>query len=389
MTTAFFQKARKITNNLKQIIMGGILTFLGGAAGTAGSVIGQSIANESNERLNALNRQHERELLYMQQDFAQQQAEKADERTRALYTDLQSPEALRKQLEAAGLSVGMMYGQGGAGGSMQAGAQAESPAAQNRGTIPMQNIMDAQTMMMLANAEKAKAETQNIEEDTKKKEAETQSTWRDIPVKEKQLIVMDSSINKMKSEINKNAQEINKMEAEINNLMAETELKNNQSELTKVQKEVQEAVKEWQTKQNELADIQIKWQDKLYGAEYENLKSKAKEARASADNLITLTKKTSWEAKILAETAEYQIKKVLTEFAVQKAEAMTWSDTKKLQLDKLRAEIESMDWKTATEKQKTEFFNQYDNLFGEGYGGMMRTIVEDLWPHFGAGQVNK
>ena len=44
--------------------------------------------------------------------FNERAAKNADARTRALFTDLYSPEAKVKQLKDAGLSVGMMYGQG-------------------------------------------------------------------------------------------------------------------------------------------------------------------------------------------------------------------------------------------------------------------------------------
>ena len=49
--------------------------------------------------------------------YGEMAADNAQARTKALYSELFSPEAKVKQLKEAGLSVGMMYGQGGVGGT--------------------------------------------------------------------------------------------------------------------------------------------------------------------------------------------------------------------------------------------------------------------------------
>ena len=76
------------------------------AAGLALEAVGSVINNLSNE-------------VQMERTFGynERAAKNSDARTRALFTDLYSPEAKVKQLKDAGLSVGMMYGQGGAGGT--------------------------------------------------------------------------------------------------------------------------------------------------------------------------------------------------------------------------------------------------------------------------------
>ena len=64
--------------------------------------------------------------LQMERTFGynERAAKNSDARTRALFTDLYSPEAKVQQLKDAGLSVGMMYGQGGVSGtSSTQGAQ--------------------------------------------------------------------------------------------------------------------------------------------------------------------------------------------------------------------------------------------------------------------------
>ena len=64
--------------------------------------------------------------LQMERTFGynERAAKNSDTRTRALFTDLYSPEAKVQQLKDAGLSVGMMYSQGGVSGtSSTQGAQ--------------------------------------------------------------------------------------------------------------------------------------------------------------------------------------------------------------------------------------------------------------------------
>lgn len=89
-------------------------------------------------------------------------AEAADRRTRALYADFYSPEALLKQYKAAGLSPSMMFGgtpgQGGMSGAQGAGANGlQTPF------VPYSIVDAAQAAALTAQAEKTKAETKQIE----------------------------------------------------------------------------------------------------------------------------------------------------------------------------------------------------------------------------------
>ena len=84
-------------------------------------------------------------------------ADSADARTRALYSDLYSPEAKVKQLKEAGLSVGLMYGQGGAGGtSSTAGAQGQGAGGQ-QGKQPIGILQGAELGLMAAQAKKIRS----------------------------------------------------------------------------------------------------------------------------------------------------------------------------------------------------------------------------------------
>lgn len=94
-------------------------------------------------------------------------AQNADARTRALYNDLQSPKALLQQYQEAGLSPSLMFsGGGGQGAQPSAGAQGSGgngPIAQTYG-IDLANAMSqgAQTKLMMAEANKANAEAEQI-----------------------------------------------------------------------------------------------------------------------------------------------------------------------------------------------------------------------------------
>lgn len=118
--------------------------------------------------------EHDREENYRYNELA---AENADARTRALYQDFYSPQALMRQYKAAGLSPSMMFGgtpgQGGTSGSMGGGAH--GPQA----VFAPNSLLDAaQVANLFAQAQKTKAETKNIEQDTINKQLQQQ--WQEM-----------------------------------------------------------------------------------------------------------------------------------------------------------------------------------------------------------------
>lgn len=114
---------------------------------------------------------YNRELNYY---YSEKQAENADKRTRALYADLYSPQALMQQYKKAGLSPSLMFG-GTPGQGGMSGAQGAS-AAVNTPYMPMSLLEAAQIKQLEAETEKTKAETSNISQDTKLKEL--QEDWQ-------------------------------------------------------------------------------------------------------------------------------------------------------------------------------------------------------------------
>lgn len=135
--------------------------------GTAGSILQNQVQNQQSKE----NIEHAASVNY---GYGEMSADSADARTRALYSDLYSPEAKVQQLKNAGLSVGLMYGQGGQGGtSSTAGAQGQGAGGQ-QGKQPLGILQSAELGLMAAQAKKLNAEANNIEGDTAKKAEETQ-----------------------------------------------------------------------------------------------------------------------------------------------------------------------------------------------------------------------
>lgn len=141
--------------------------------GAGGSILQNKIQNQQSKE----NIEHAAAVNY---GYGEMSADSADARTRALYSDLYSPEAKVKQLKEAGLSVGLMYGQGGAGGtSSTAGAQGQGAGGQ-QGKQPIGILQGAELGLMAAQAKKLEAEADNLNQDTKVKEKQTQKLAEEV-----------------------------------------------------------------------------------------------------------------------------------------------------------------------------------------------------------------
>lgn len=128
----------------------------------AGINAGASFANNIISNLWA---GHHRRQNYRYNEMA---AKKADQRQRAQYMELYSPEAMMKQYAAAGLSPSMMMsggqaavGQSSAQGNQSAGIQGPYPS-----TMPIDPLAAAQMANIIADTKKKEAETINIGADT-------------------------------------------------------------------------------------------------------------------------------------------------------------------------------------------------------------------------------
>lgn len=105
--------------------------------------------------------------------YGEMAAENADRRTRALYADFYSPEALMKQYQEAGLSPSMMFG-GTPGQGGMSGAQGAGPAGPQTPVYGIDPLVGAQIANIMADTNKKKEETKNITTDTKIKDLELQ-----------------------------------------------------------------------------------------------------------------------------------------------------------------------------------------------------------------------
>lgn len=106
---------------------------------------------------------------YMYNEMA---AASADARTRSLYKDFYSPQALMEQYRTAGLSPSMMFG-GTPGQGGTSGAQGGGSAGMQTPYMPISILEAAQAANLMAQTKKTKAETANIEQDTTLKEIQT------------------------------------------------------------------------------------------------------------------------------------------------------------------------------------------------------------------------
>lgn len=124
--------------------------LLGATGSIAGTIINNAWAQSHTE--------YDRSLNYMYNEMA---ARNADKRTRALYGDFYSPEALMRQYKAAGLSPSLMFG-GTPGQGGMSGAQANGASGLQTPFAPLSMVEAAQAAALFAQAEKTKEETNLI-----------------------------------------------------------------------------------------------------------------------------------------------------------------------------------------------------------------------------------
>lgn len=166
---------------------------LGAIIGEAGQVIGAATGFKNLLGLSGGNWedqmeqqfQNEKEMMGLQNQYNQAMAQANHERNKQMW-DYTNFENQRAHLENAGLSVGLMYGKGGAGGASTAGGQGSGPG--NPGTnavgmglqakaLELQNKqIESQIALNMATAEKTASEAKKIAGvDTKQAEANTEN----------------------------------------------------------------------------------------------------------------------------------------------------------------------------------------------------------------------
>lgn len=99
--------------------------------------------------------------------YGERAAQNADMRTRALYNDFYSPQAMLNQYKKAGLSPSIMYG-GMPGQGGMSGAQGTGSGAMQTPYMPISLLEGAEIANLQAQTQKTKAETKQVQVDTER-----------------------------------------------------------------------------------------------------------------------------------------------------------------------------------------------------------------------------
>lgn len=326
------------------------------AAGIGASVLTNAFNNAQNYVYNSnmLDRQYVygRNNMMLSHQLGEQSADAADLRTRELYSDLYSPNAVMKQLKEAGLSPGLFYSNGYSGGGTS-GAQAGTPAAAgvNPLGLSQRGLLDnAEVALLQSQARKNNAEA-GAKEDENKRENEKQS-----------YIVqnLEMSTNRM-------SKEIDKMSSEIKNIDA-------QSRLIELNSEYQEIVNfiKGATTTNELASSAMQLQMLYYQIELlkkedyfreETMQDSIAQIKATLNQTYVSTRLQAAQTKLAEsqiELSDYQMSKIVQEIDNMKID--NWytinknsREDKQIQMmeQKLIQELKNMKVENATKIAKT------------------------------------
>lgn len=180
-----------------------ISAIIGAGASTANNAA--NIAHQVAE--NQKDRNFNAEQASLNRDFQSKEAELAYERQLDYYNTTQSPEAMVKQYQAAGLNPAMLAG-GVSGSSAPISAPSGSSASSHGSPLPQMTNILSDAM----NLETMKATIEEIRSRTNKNEAETQSiekatSWMDI-MKSTEVDSMKAGIDKIRSDISVNEQSV-------------------------------------------------------------------------------------------------------------------------------------------------------------------------------------
>lgn len=191
----------------------GALGIIGGAIGTLTGINSQK--NRKKEMEQAWD--YEKQAMALQYQYGQQAAGAAQDRNQAMW-DYTNFERQREHMENAGLSVGLMYGNGGAQAASSAGGTATQPSAPTTNPlaiglqskqIDLQNrALGSQIALNIANAAKATAEAKKTGGvDTKKAESEVK--WQEIEnrIQESREQIASSNITEAKATAQKAMEE--------------------------------------------------------------------------------------------------------------------------------------------------------------------------------------
>ena len=234
--------------------------------------------------------------------YGEMAADNADARARAIYTDFNSPAAKVKQLQEAGLSTALMYGNGGGGGGSAAATTASqgSGAGGQQGKTPQSAIEGAQLGLMLA-------QIKNLNADAEKKKVEAAKT-AGVDTEAQQQSIEESK------------QRINKLITEVGNNMLDATNKQLQNVYDEIRNEIQTKTKNLQVGiiKEQLINLTAqtnKYVNETTGLNIENgvkkdlLNAQLDNVRANTANLIARTLLTEQQTTLTElDVRNYEVK---------------------------------------------------------------------------------
>lgn len=191
-----------------------------------GAIAGAIISSDSTQQANSQNITYANQNREDQQAYNTAAAQAANNETRRQYWELYSPQAKVQQLKNAGLSVGLMYGQGGAGGGGSTAAQA-SPA--NTAAPVVNPLLNMGMIDTILNAVKAPAEIRKTEAEASKTKADEKKVNQDITESNQRIRESNANIRKITAEAA--TEEERKVGQIIQNKLGELDIENEKLQL--------------------------------------------------------------------------------------------------------------------------------------------------------------
>ncbi len=176
---------------------------------------------------------YNKEIMALQNQYQQEAAEKSQQYAKE-YWDYTNAENQAQHLKRAGLNIGLMYGQSGAGGMGASGGAHQASPEQPQGN-PVAMAL----------------QTQQIEQQRRMNDAQ-------IALAEAQARKAEEEANKIGGvDIREAEKRIEEMEAKINDLIAGKKLKEAEEELTKARKSTEETIQRLNESKEALSRAQI------------------------------------------------------------------------------------------------------------------------------------
>lgn len=319
------------------LIFGLITTLIGSILGVHNAMQTNRTNREIQESVNASNEA----INQRQLNHADQAASEADERTRALFSDLYSPEAKMEMYKKAGLNPALMYGANGASGVSTAGAQASTPNALPMQGVKMDRLLGLTNTSDINNAINTAAQTKLLE-------AKTKNELADLPLKERQAEAITQGIKESEKRIQEIDQQIKESIAKITNI-------EHQNELLEAQRKYEEA-------KTNLANCDLLTRGEFNRETINNLKAQTEKFEKEAKEAAALARKYNADANLIEKSTELQIEKLQYEIIQTIASAN--------ELNAMTRKLDSETWLNTLEAKPQQalqdLLDQYGGENGEG-----------------------